>query len=245
MSFADISYGDLPENREEAFVAFAAQLTDAYEVAQRQDREYNTDHNGNYEGSFEPERTYTTLMLAFIDELELEVEVADISNYEQNFDFYKQFGKFKSKIEYAVARFKLRIAKQGYLDNGTPVQLETSFKQEISKNLSAIRKLVDENVTNETKKEDIYTKISALQLEIDKDRTSIDALFGRAIDVAQGISNVAEKLDPALERMERIKSILFERTKKQSLLPKPDRKIAIEDKTKETTGQDLDDEIPF
>lgn len=245
MSFADIKYGDLPENREEAFVAFSSTLAEAYQIEQRQDRGFNTDHNGTYDGSYEPERTYTTLMLAFIDELGLEVDVTDISNFERNEDFYKQFGKFRSKIEYAVARFKLRIAKQGYLESGTPVLIEASYKEEIGKNLAAIRQLVVENVKNETKKEDIYVKISALQLEIDKDRTSIDALFGRAMEVAQGISNVAEKLDPALERMERVKRILFEKTKKQELLPKPDRKVAIEDKSDPATKEELGDEIPF
>ncbi len=60
MFIDDIDIEDLSDSPEEAFIAFEQKLRSALEVEKQKDYNMNTDHNGNYHGSFTPERYYVS-----------------------------------------------------------------------------------------------------------------------------------------------------------------------------------------
>jgi hypothetical protein len=99
MFYDEVNISGLPQNSQEAFAEFETQVRTAYEQKSRNDRDHSSDQNGDYVGSYEPERSYVTAILAFLDEYSLETEIADISDLD-NDAFLREFGRFKSKIEY-------------------------------------------------------------------------------------------------------------------------------------------------
>lgn len=68
MFFDEVDFSKLPPNREDAFAAFVASISSEYAQNLRNDRSTYSDHNKNYEGSCEPERSFVTAILAFLDE---------------------------------------------------------------------------------------------------------------------------------------------------------------------------------
>lgn len=80
MIFDETNFSQLPENREEAFCNFVTSINGEYNQSVQNDRRSYTDQNGNYEGSFEPERSFATAILAFLDEYGIESDIVDISD---------------------------------------------------------------------------------------------------------------------------------------------------------------------
>lgn len=250
MIFDNLDLEKLPSSAEEAFVSFEKQLRASYEEYSQHEREYqgNQDQNGNYCGSYPPERSYVSSVLAFIDEYNLDVDVPDISKLRGN-EFIEQFEDFKSKIGYIVLRFTLRKNRIQDGAIGTVVSIASSYKSEIGSLLETIRKIVNQEELDINKKDKIYSKISSLQSEIDREQTTVDALFTRMIDLSSTVGECAEKLEPAISKLERIKKLLWDNTKKVELLPKKNRQNLI---TKQPENQqfgsspsELEDEIPF
>lgn len=235
---------DLSESSEEAFAQYEQRAREAYEEQIQNDRQYHADHNGNYEGLFAPERSYVTAILAFLDEYSIESNIEDISELD-NEDFYKQFGRFKSKVEYISTRFNLR---KNRLDNGslgTAITLEQSYKSEVGSHLEKIRKIINQEVSEGAKKEKIFKKINALQSEVDRDMTTIDAAFGRMLDLSRVIGECGDNVKPAIDQLERIKKIFWDNSGKVDSLPKPKRPKALPKAGSETDSRNQDDEIPF
>jgi uncharacterized coiled-coil protein SlyX len=242
MIFDELDFSQLSVNREEAFTEFVKTISAEYNDRVQNDRRTYSDQNGNYEGSYEPERSFVTAILAFLDEYGVESEIADISEL-SNDDFASHFGKFKSKVEYMTTRFKLRQSRIASGSIGTLITIGSDYKSEIGKLLDTARKIVNQEVTDTNKKDNIMAKIANLQSEVDRDQTTIDALFGRMLDLSQTVGQSAENLNPLLENLERVKKLFWDTSKKVEQLPKPDRpKLITKDKKKES---DMDDEIPF
>ena len=239
----ELDFSKLPANREEAFTTFVAGVSSEYSQKLRNDRSTYSDQNGNYEGSYEPERSFVTAILAFLDEYGIESEVVDISEL-ANDEFAKHFGKFKSKVEYLVTRFRLRQHRIESGDIGTLIAIGSDYKAEIGKLLDTTRKIVNQEVKDANKKDNIFRKIANLQSEVDRDQTTIDALFGKMIDLSQAIGTAAENLEPLVDKLERLKKVFWDSAKKVEQLPKPDRPKLIT-KEKEYSESKLDDEIPF
>ena len=154
-----------------------------YKKQYKNDRSVNSDQNGNYDGTYEPERSYVTAILAFLDEFQIGADLVDISDVEDNRDFYMQFGRFKSKVEYIVTRHRLRIGRLRSGTSGTVLEIELDFKAEIGKHLETVRKIVNKEVNDKKKKEKIIRKIGSLKLEVDRDITTADAPAGHLTDV--------------------------------------------------------------
>lgn len=246
MIFDDVNIAGLPANSQEAFAEFEAQVRSAYELKSRGDREHNIDQNGNYFGSYEPERSYVTAILAFLDEYSLETEIEDISELD-NDAFNQQFGRFKSKIEYITTRYVLRKNRIVSGSIGTIIEISKGYKSEIGSFLEKIRKIVNQEVAAGNKKDKIFRKIVSLQSEVDRDKTTVDAAFGRVLDLSKVLGEAGGNLKPAIDQLERVKKIFWEGSEKVDQLPKPERPKQI---TKEETGgfgtpSDIDDEIPF
>lgn len=242
MGFNDIDYSGLPKSREAALVAFVDIVNETYASDMAADRRANTDQHDNYYGSYAPERSYVTTILAFIDEYEVDLDVIDISDL-PNGQFFTEFGRFKSKIDYVRTRFKLRQAKGDAGGIGTTIAIASSYKSEIGHLLETIRKIINQEPIDTKKKDKIFSKISSLQSEVDRDRTTVDAVFSRMLDLSQAVGESAEKLDPLIKQLERLKKLLWDSSEKIDLLPKPERPKMIA--KEETNVGTLDDEIPF
>lgn len=235
---------DLSESSEEAFAEYEQRAREAYEDQIQSDRQYHSDRNGDYEGSFAPERSYVTAILAFLDEYSIESNIEDISELD-NDDFYREFGRFKSKVEYISTRFNLRKNRLENGSLGTAITLKQSFKSEVGSHLERIRKIINQEVSEGAKKDKIFKKINALQSEVDRDMTTIDAAFGRMLDLSRVIGACSDNVKPAVDQLERIKKIFWDNSDKVDTLPKPERKKALPKANTEVNSGDLPDEIPF
>ena len=243
MIIDSVDISGLGDNAEEAFVAFEERLRAVLIKAQIEDRSQHSDQNGYYDGSYSPQRYYVSSIMAFLDEYGLVIEnVKDISKF-NNEHFLDNFNDFNNSINYAKTRFKLRKEKINSGQVGTPIVIDPDYKAEIHKNLDTIRKIVNSNVVDQNKKDAIYNRISALQSEVDRDRTTIDAFFARATDLSKVISDCAENLDPAIARLERIMSAFGKGTKRITRLPNKEQPTLLLSSEKKT--ELLDDEIPF
>lgn len=240
----------LSANSQEAFIEFESQIRAAYEKSMRDDRQHETDQNENYIGSYSPERSYVMAVLAFLDEFSLETEIEDISALEGE-EFFKQFRQFKSKIEYTTMRYKLRKSRIANGGVGTVISIGQSYKSEIGSLLEKIRKIVNQEIETGNKKDKIFAKIAALQSEVDRDQTTVDAAFGRVLDLSKTLGEAGGNIKPAIDQLERVKKLFWDRSEKVEQLPKPDRpKMITEEKPDDNQGygqspRDLDDEIPF
>jgi hypothetical protein len=248
MIFDDVNLAALPANSQEAFSEYEAQVRAAYEESARGDQDYNVDQDNNYTGSYDPERSYVMAILAFLDEYSLEAEVEDISALD-NEEFYKHFKQFKSKIEYVTIRYSLRKNRITSGGLGTVISISQSYKSEIGSLLEKIRKIVNQEVEAGKKKDKIFGKIAALQSEVDRDQTTVDAAFGRVLDLSKVLGEAGGNIKPAVDQLERLKKIFWDRSEKVKQLPKPDRpKMITEEKQggyKDGKVSVPDDEIPF
>ncbi|MFW2589081.1 hypothetical protein [Sagittula sp. SSi028] len=245
MIFDEVDITKLPTNREEAFARYEAKIRIAFEQRRSNDREYNVDHNGNYEGFFEPERDYVNSILAFLDEYGLDTQLPDISELGDP-EFIQRFNAFRSKVGYLTTRYALRAERFENGDAGTVIAIGQDYKSQIGEHLSKIRKIVNSEVKEGFKRDSIFKKVSSLQSEVDRDQTTIDAAFGRMIDLTQALGSAAENLKPAIDQLERVKEIFFGHSKRTDQLAAPNRPKQIEDKSQEgLDAPNTDDEIPF
>lgn len=242
MIIDSINMDGLGDNVEESFIAFEERLREALSVAQERDWKMNTDMNKNYVGTHAPQKYYVSSILAFLDEYDFDIDVVDISELTGH-SFLESFDKFSNQINRARTRFKLRKARIDSGQAGTLISILPDFKDEICKNLSTIRKIVNQNIQDQNKKEAIYRKLAALQSEIDRDRTTIDAVFGRALDLSKVLGEMAENLEPAIQKFERIMEALRKGTERVQLLPKKERPKLSPPQEENTKG--ADDDIPF
>ena len=242
MEYNEVSLTGLPPNREEAFVFLEHQLRETYLEDSQNDRDAYVDQNGGYCGDYKPERTYVTKVMALLDELDLEIDVPNIVDFslDNNQNFQKEFLSFQHKIIYANTRFELRKARMENDSMGTVIMIRSGYKDEIGGLLRTIRKIVNQEITDIEKKDRIFKRISSLQLEIDRDKTTIDALFRTAIDLTRTIGECAENLEPLLDKVERMKKLIWDNTKPVNNLPDKSRQRLIETQT-----EGFDDEIPF
>ena len=255
MIIDSVKIDDLGRNAEEAFVVFEERLRSVLLDLQSEDRARNRDINGNYEGAHEPERYYVSSIIAFLDEYNLDIDVQDISSVTDG-EFLGYFNVFFNKINYARTRFKLRKYRIDSGDAATPISITANYKDEIHENLNTIRKIVNGHVDDTNKKEAIYRKIAALESEIDRDRTTVDAVFSRFIDLSRIVGECATNLEPLVQKLERVMAALGKGANRIPLLPKRDAPKLLSSNSNEgpsiagasqlkNSRSDLDDEIPF
>jgi predicted nucleic acid-binding Zn-ribbon protein len=161
-----------------------------------------------------------------------------------NKDFAAHFGRFKSKVEYLTTRFRLRQHRVASGSIGTLIAIGSNYKSEVAGLLDTIRKIVSQEVKDVHKRDNILSKIASLQSEVDRDQTTVDALFSRMLDLSQTIGKAAENIEPLVKLMERVKKVFWDAPEKVRQLPRPERqKLIRQDKAEQKS--DMDDEIPF
>lgn len=242
MIIDSIEIPDLSKGSEAAFLNFESRLREALTVAQRRDRDEESDQNGVYVGNYLPQRYYVSSILAFLDEFGLEIDVADISDLPAN-EFYGHFSQFYTKINYARTRMALRSQRFEQDVAGTPLVILADAKAQISELIGTIRKIVNQEISDDRKRDAIFRKLRALQEEVDRDRHTYDSVFKLLVDLSKSVGDAAENLDPLIEKLERLKKLFFEKTEREKTLPNSKRKKQLPKPEDNVFG--LDDEIPF
>lgn len=225
----------LPQNPEMAFVELD-------NIARSKVLEKNVGRN-----DWQIERAYVNYIFAFVDENDVKIEL----NRNVPFDdggFNDYYHEFLQNIEYYKARFVFSERKKINAGLVTEISLDNDSKGEIHNLLNRIRIIVSEMDLSDSKKDAVFSKISALALEIDKKLTRSDYLFSLYLDITTFASEGAKNLDPVIDRVERVIKI-FGRAKanqERGKLPAPEeKKLLTAPKLDKSNQKSLDDEIPF
>lgn len=198
--------------------------------------------------------TYLTKMNAAIAELGLESELSFRLPSVQDID-YETYQNVLNNINNYLTRLKIR---HGLRVQGYSVRFDTVTRQKIRHHLTQIRGIVDILEVNQRKKEALLKKISALELEVDRDRTRFDTFGAFIIDAAEVLGDAADKAEPARKWVDSISRLFWgaknEEETKQLPSP-PDRKQIEPPRSDDSFGDfndgdenppsGFDDKVPF
>ncbi len=128
-------------------------------------------------------------------------------------------------------------------DDRVQLEIESDYRTKIHEILITIRKIVNQNVSDIGLKERIFEKIRLLSEEIDRERTTVEKFGSILISLSHDIGESAENLEPAVEKLERIKKIFWGSSVKNKELPTPKERKELPDLT--SKNDESEDEIPF
>ena len=242
MIIEDIDISSLPPDPESAFINYVYLLRRRLEIARQDDAKKHHGLDGEYLGNYAPDRFFVSSIMAFLDEYRIEeVELEDISELD-NDALQARLPSFETRINYILSRYRIRINRSD-TPLGTPAFIAADFKTQINSHLETIRKIVEQEITDPDKKDDILKKLSSLQNEINRDRTSFDRLMQRIVEFTNTLGVAAENIDPLIDKLERIKKLIFDGVRRGDALPKPERRKSLP--SPEEESHHLDDDTPF
>ncbi len=122
--------------------------------------------------------------------------------------------------------------------------------------MSQIKKIVDHLEISDSKKDALYTKIGALENEVNRDRTRFDAAMALVLEAGDTAGEFGKRLKPIKEIMDSISGVIKEskgdEERKHPSLAAPETPKQIASPKKQLPSPennkdsgDLDDEIPF
>jgi hypothetical protein len=229
--FLDPEMKGLPDDPRLAFVVYEERLRPATRDAERDTPDTSLP------------RRYANSLIAFIriEGLPISIETPPLDDR----DFWPWYNQFLEYVDYYVVEYKLAHARGRSSNAVMAISFSQNYKQEIAGLLDRIRKIVNQAELEEQKKDAIYAKISALQLEVDRSTTLMGALLSGYLDVMTAIGEGGERLEPAVKVLERLMGV-FRRAKTdhdQGQLPPPEEKKQLP--SPKADWDELDDEIPF
>jgi hypothetical protein len=240
-------YANLPRDPEKAFLHLERYYRE------RCEEQVKKAHQDEDVGHFWAE--YIGRVLAAIRELGLTPQFDNerMPKVEEiGYNTYINFGK---EVEYYRTQLLIR---HGLRVQGYSLALDSATKQKISHHLTKIREIVHKLEVTDEKKESLYSKIEALQLEVDRDRTRLDAYADLVIGATGAVGEAVEKLEPLRKWLDSIARLLWiSQTEETRKLPAPEKRKQIEPPrpssgypfAKSNTGsaprEDMNDEIPF
>lgn len=226
----DDQLDDLPEDDLEAFVSFES-IVRADLVEGRQNP------------GWDAEVSYITSILAFIDARNIDLVVDHEIPSDGDAELRTYFDAFLKRVDTFVFKTRLQLSARRKA-NGTTFVIAGNFKTQIGGHLTAIRNIVHEADLSEAKRDAIFRRLEKLQFEVDRDRTRSEAAMGLWLDISSAIGQGAQKLDPAIERLERIMKIFAQaRDEETARLPAPAERKRIPPPSQ--PASDMDDDIPF
>ena len=202
---------------------------------------------------------YVQIVLAFIDEHETELEIADFDRsmpggHGEYFDAW--FRGFRNTINYYQARYRFR--REAPVGPALTVVLDNDSRAEVHRLLGKIKKIVAQMEVGDAKRDAIYNKIAALAAEVDKSRTRIDALFSFILESSKTMGEAAENAEPMMKLLERLKDLFANAKSDSTSLPPPARQLPPPKEgsnsekltgpavpKRESSPPKLDDDIPF
>ena len=195
---------------------------------------------------------YMSAVLAAARHFELDIltgwdlpKVPSSSSYHH---FYDEFQQFLSDVNHVTVKIQLKHARRTCLYS---VAFDPKTKAIIRHHLTQIKEIVDKLDVPEKKRNALYRKISALENEVDRDRTRFDAFMALFLESSNATGKAAENLKPLTDRIREISDIFgkakAEEDEHTPALPSPDERKRNEPPRRlppARTGT-LDDEIPF
>jgi hypothetical protein len=232
---------------EEVFLNCEMQLREKIIEMHEKDLNVNVDSSGNYSRNYSAYRSYLAHILGLLDEIELDIKVKDISKLSL-YEFKSEFESLIGQIDRLRTRLSVRVNNGNILSSTTVIALTPETKEEIHKQLETIRKIINQAKLEEDKKDAICRKIAALQSEIDRDRTTLDANLSKLLDVSVAIREAGENVAPALAKIDKLKEFLWSVWEQAERILPPTAKLKLlssEKKQPNAPKVELDDEIPF
>jgi hypothetical protein len=222
----DDQLDELPEDDRDAFLAYETIC-----------RRWVDGHKTSADWS--AENQYVSHILAFADARDIGLTL-DGEIPEDDDDFADYFNGIVRQVDRFRAKVRVELAAERK-SNGTSFHIAGNFKTQVGGHLTAIRKIVQEaTLLSDAKRDAIFNRIEKLQAEVNRDRTRTETAVGLWLDITSAISHGAEKLDPAIERLERIMKVFAEARDEASIkLPAPsEQKRLPKPKSKPDNGDD-------
>lgn len=226
-------FEELPPDAEAAFLLIEAELRDDCEKSIQND----TDNAQLYRAN------YIAQVIAVIHELELSHEfTSKVPPINQvSYHTYLEFGK---DVLYYRTRLQIRASRRS---KGYSVKLDEVAKKKLRHLIDKIRETLDKLEIEERKRNALYAKLSALELEVDRDRTRIE-VYGDLVVAAAGlVGEAGEKLEPVRKLLDSIAGVFHEARGMMNdvlQLPSPPKRIEHKPNT-DHDMRDLDEEVPF
>lgn len=186
---------------------------------------------------------YISKVLAAITELGLQGTLSNKSVPAIEDVDYETYLNFSKDVEHLKTLLKIRKARR---TQGYSIQLDALTRQKLDHHMQQLRQTF-QKLEDERKREALLNKLGALQNEVDRDRTRLDALADLTLTVAGVLDTAVEPVNKVLNsiarvlygaQQEELKSLPAPKTPKQ--IPGP--KISSGGRKPK---QDMDDEIPF
>ena len=244
MYITDAEIAALPEEPEEAFIALERIVRGRYEEAYER-------LNDN-EGPQEIQRRYMSIVLPAAKHY----GIAALSNWErpdESNETWQTYMRFIGDVDYAISELRLRSIERAKQHS---VALDAATKMKLRHLLAEVRETVDKLEVSVAKKDRLYTRINALQDEIDRDRTRYQSFAALVIEAADDAGEAATRLEPVVRLIERIGAAIGVAKRSEEATPKlpprPEQK-RIEHKPRFVAPRNgskgfnkaIDDEIPF
>ena len=232
-------YSNLPDEPEEAFLILEAHF--------RQICENQLSFEHPTDSSDVIRLRYLSRVLAAIHELGLEAKAFSKKiPAVQDLDQYTYANVITEGDHYRTA-LQIRRARR---IQGFSVRFDAATKQKIRHHLTQVRSIVDKLEIDQEKKDALYSRITALEQEVDRERTRLEAYGALVIEVAGVLGDAAEKLEPLRRWLDSIGKLIWGAQKEEEVrrLPSPGERKRIEPPSTGAlaNGPDgLEDEIPF
>jgi hypothetical protein len=131
---------------------------------------------------------------------------------------------FRRDVDFERMKIEIRHSRRA---SGYSVRFDGVAKQKITHHLTQIRTIIDKLEIDEHKRERLIAKLSALQNEVDRNRTRFDALAALTIEVAGVLGDVVEKAE-INTLLTRIAEVFWGYKEDQKALPSPEKLKQIE-----------------
>lgn len=234
---------NLPDDPELAFVQYERTLRDKLHTEINESGGYN-------EQSLQLE--YINHVIAAVKALELNI-LSEWMVPKVNENISRLYDQFCSDVDHFTVQIRFKhVRRIKYYS----IALDPTTKQKIRHHLTKIKEIVDRLEVPDKKREAFYSRIAALESEVDRDRTRYDAVMALILETADTSKEVVQRVKPVRKFIDSITALLKEAKDEEDKtspgLPAPSERKRIEGPrnqpvTPETEEelQDLDDEIPF
>lgn len=229
----------LPDDPLEAFFLYESRLRDIYldESSWR-----------DFSDQMDSKSQYISKIIGYVQAHELDVGIPDEIPIDPE-DFEKYFNFAQRKIAILVEKLKLQSIQKQKRSVVPLYIISSAVKIEIHHHITQIRALIDESDVTQTKKDRLFTRLNALSLEVDKEKSKGDIALGLYTlvksDLGVAVGNINEILGHA-------KGILdaYAKAKEAPLLEITlVKNFSIESPKKQITGpkshHNFEDDIPF
>ena len=232
-------FEDIPDDPELAFLELEKRF--------RESRAKELDHRDyNYDPAEEDLR-YISRTLAACKELGLKIlenwSVPSASDHDSTL-----FRNFLSEVDHYRTIFEIRHSRR---DRGLTVRFDTAAKSKLRHYVTQIREFIDKLELDDWKRDDLQRAVSALETEIDRDRSRLGVVGDFMIKAAGILGDSAEKAEPVRKWIDSIARLIWgaEMKERTETLPRPPERREIPPPPRQISGpprrKKIDDEIPF